>query len=111
VNQPTSENFRFARLAEASARLSADAPFDVIFQDGADISGELYKPVGEDKQSPHARDELYIVAAGSGAFNLDGESIAFGSGDLLFVPAHTPHRFERFSDDFSCWVIFYGAES
>ena len=68
--------------------------------------------MGEDKQSPHARDELYsVVAAGSGAFNLAGESSAFGPGDLLLVPAHTPHRFERFSDDFSCWVIFYGAES
>lgn len=110
MNQRTPENFRIARLAEAAARLSADAPFDVIFEDSADISVELYKPVGEDTQSPHARDELYIIATGVGAFNLNGETIAFSPGDLLFVPAHTPHRFDTFSDDFSCWVIFYGAE-
>ena len=104
------ESFRHARFTDALARLNAEAPFDVIFQDGADISVELYKPVGEDRQKPHNHDELYIVASGTGVFNLDGERIAFGQGDLLFAPAHAPHRFEDFSDDFSCWVIFYGAE-
>lgn len=105
-----SEAFRGVRLSQALACLSADRPFDVIFQDGADISVELYKPIGEDRQQPHTRDELYIVATGSGVFNLDGERNAFGPGDLLFVSAHAPHRFEDFSADFSCWVIFYGAE-
>ena len=32
------------------------------------------------------------------------------AGDLLFVPAHVEHRFERFSDDFRTWVIFFGPQ-
>ena len=110
MSRRTPEAFRGARLADAVARLSAEAPFDVIFQDGADISVELYKPVGEDRQKPHNRDELYIVAMGSGVFDLKGEKISFGQGDLLFAPAHAPHHFEDFSVDFACWVVFYGAE-
>jgi hypothetical protein len=34
--------------------------------------------------------------------------VAFGSGDMLFVPARMEHRFEDFSDDFATWVMFYG---
>lgn len=110
MSQRTPEAFRSARLSDAAARLSVEKPFDVIFQDGADISVELYKPIGEDRQKPHNRDELYIVATGSGVFDLDGEKISFGQGDLLFAPAYALHRFEDFSTDFSCWVVFYGAE-
>ena len=33
-----------------------------------------------------------------------------GPGDLLFVPARVPHRFDNFTDDLVVWVIFYGPE-
>ncbi|WP_366523557.1 cupin domain-containing protein [uncultured Sulfitobacter sp.] len=59
-------------------------------------------------QKPHDRDELYIVASGPGTFSRGDELVSFGQGDLLFAPAHVPHRFESFSDDFRTWVIFYG---
>jgi mannose-6-phosphate isomerase-like protein (cupin superfamily) len=72
------------------------------------VSIELYAPVEEDKQMPHDRDELYIVATGSGTFSRGDEVVPFGPGDLLFVPAHVSHRFESFTDDFKVWVIFYG---
>jgi hypothetical protein len=29
---------------------------------------------------------------------------------VLFVPAGMIHHFEKFSDDFATWVIFYGEE-
>lgn len=32
----------------------------------------------------------------------------FQQGDLLFVAAGIPHRFEEFTDDFRTWVIFFG---
>lgn len=75
---------------------------------GADI--EYYAPVSVDLQKPHARDELYIVASGSGTFTAADESVSFSAGDVLFVPAHVEHRFSGFSDDFGAWVIFYGPE-
>ena len=71
---------------------------------------KVYAPRGADLQQPHTRDELYIVAQGSGEFVSAGERIPFVAGDALFVAAGKPHRFENFSDDFVVWVVFYGAE-
>ena len=71
---------------------------------------ELYAPRGTDPQTPHTRDELYVVASGSGIF-FDGTARRpFAPGDLLFVAAGIPHRFEHFTDDFAVWVMFYGPE-
>jgi mannose-6-phosphate isomerase-like protein (cupin superfamily) len=72
------------------------------------LSIELYAPRGNDPQTPHTRDEVYVVVQGSGEFVNGDDRERFGPGDLLFVPAHVPHRFERFTDDLVVWVIFYG---
>jgi mannose-6-phosphate isomerase-like protein (cupin superfamily) len=78
-----------------------------LFQHGT-LSVEMYAPRGNDPQTPHDRDEVYVVARGSGEFVNGGTRHRFGPGDLLFVPAHLPHRFERFTDDLAVWVMFYG---
>lgn len=67
-----------------------------------------YAPKGEDRQTPHDQDELYVVAAGTGWFRRGDERVAFAPHDALFVRAGEPHRFEDFSPDFATWVIFYG---
>ena len=59
-------------------------------------------------QTPHERDELYFVAAGSGLFRAGDMVTAVGTGDLLFAAAHVVHGFEDFTDDFAVWIIFYG---
>jgi mannose-6-phosphate isomerase-like protein (cupin superfamily) len=59
-------------------------------------------------QVPHERDELYLVAAGTGRYRVEGRLSEVGPGDLLFAAAHAPHGFEAISDDFCVWVIFYG---
>jgi len=75
----------------------------------------FYAPRGQDPQTPHTQDEVYVVASGSGFF-LAGpsedrlERRPFGPGDAIFVPAGTVHRFVDFSDDFGTWVVFYGPE-
>jgi mannose-6-phosphate isomerase-like protein (cupin superfamily) len=71
---------------------------------------ELYQPVGTDPQQPHRRDEVYIVASGSGTFVVGNERMSFGPGDFLFAPAGSVHRFEYFSRDLTVWVIFYGPD-
>ena len=71
---------------------------------------KVYAPRGADPQQPHARDELYVVARGSGEFVNADERIPFVAGDALFIAAGKPHRFENFSDDFAVWVVFYGRE-
>jgi mannose-6-phosphate isomerase-like protein (cupin superfamily) len=71
---------------------------------------EYYAPRGRDPQSPHTRDELYVVIAGSGWFVNGSQRHRFAAGDVLFVPAGVVHRFEDFGDDFATWVVFYGPE-
>lgn len=95
-------------LIQASMPLSTDNPFNIVFDRGDEISVELYAPVGTDKQQPHERDELYIIASGHGTLSRGKELVTFEAGDLLYVPAYVPHRFETFSEDFKTWVIFYG---
>ncbi len=71
---------------------------------------EVYAPRGSDPQTPHDRDELYVVVEGSGEFVNGPERHPFGPGDVLFVPAGFEHRFEGFTDDLVVWVVFYGPE-
>jgi mannose-6-phosphate isomerase-like protein (cupin superfamily) len=95
-------------LQDATEQLgSLPEPFIVLFQRG-DFSVELYAPQDVDKQQPHAQDEVYIVASGSGVFLRGEEHVSFAQGDFLFVPAGVVHRFEQFTKDFKTWVIFFG---
>ena len=84
-------------------------PFALLFQHGS-LQVEIFSPKGADTQKPHSRDELYVVAAGSGWFFHQGRRMPFSSGDVLFAAAGEVHRFEDFSDDFLVWVVFYGPE-
>lgn len=70
----------------------------------------LYAPKGEDDQTPHTQDELYIIASGTGWFVKGDTRVHFAPQDVLFVEASIEHRFENFTDDFSAWVIFWGPE-
>jgi mannose-6-phosphate isomerase-like protein (cupin superfamily) len=71
---------------------------------------KLYAPRGSDSQTPHSKDEIYVVARGSGQFVCGGQRQSFAANDVLFAAAGIEHRFEDFSDDFAVWVIFYGPE-
>ena len=59
-------------------------------------------------QTPHQRDELYIIASGKGFYRCEDRVTPVSAGDLCFAAAHVPHGFENFSDDFAIWIIFYG---
>jgi mannose-6-phosphate isomerase-like protein (cupin superfamily) len=70
----------------------------------------LYRPLHEDPQTPHRRDEIYIVEGGTAEFRRDQETVPVAAGDVFFVPAGMNHRFETFSPDFSTWVVFWGPD-
>lgn len=61
-----------------------------------------------DPQQPHDQDELYIVIRGSGSFVKGEERRPFQAGDVIFVEAGVPHRFEGYAEDFATWVVFWG---
>jgi len=71
---------------------------------------KYYAPRGEDPQKPHAQDEVYVVAHGTGIFFDGSVRRPFAPGDLLFAAAGITHRFEDFTDDFGVWVLFYGPD-
>lgn len=102
---------RRATVAEALARLPTPEGkrFTTVLTHGS-LLIELYAPRGVDPQKPHARDEVYVVVAGSGHFVHGARREPFGPGDVLFAPAGVAHRFENFSDDLVVWVMFYGPE-
>lgn len=93
--------------AMAAVAASADGEYGVLLRRGATEIG-YYRPRGEDRQTPHDEDEIYLVHRGNGAFLLDGERLPFAAGDVFFVPAGAAHRFVDFSDDFAAWVVFCG---
>ena len=65
-------------------------------------------PASPNEQTPHARDEIYVIIRGRGVLVHDGKRDPFESGDILFVAAGTAHHFEDFSEDFALWRVFYG---
>ena len=83
--------------------------FVAAFRHGT-LEVELYAPRGHDPQTPHSRDEVYVVISGRGEFVVGRKRKRFEPGDFLFVAAGVPHKFEKFSDDLAVWVMFYGPD-
>jgi len=107
---PIPEKWRVS-LTDAMPRLPGPKGerFATVLEHGT-LDIEIYAPRGADPQKPHTRDEVYVVVGGSGEFFNGGKIERFGPGDVIFVPAHVEHRFERFTEDLVVWVIFYGPE-
>lgn len=83
--------------------------FAKVFEHGS-LEVEIYAPKGTDPQSPHERDEVYVVAKGHGIY-VNGEArTPCEAGDVLFAAAGEEHRFVEFSHDFATWVFFYGPQ-
>jgi mannose-6-phosphate isomerase-like protein (cupin superfamily) len=96
-------------LSEAMDQISRmDGPrFATLFRHGS-LQVEIYAPRVRDDQTPHTRDEVYVVVWGEGFFVCGDTRERFGPGDFLFAPAGMVHRFEEFTDDLTVWVLFYG---
>jgi len=100
-------NERMTVEGAMQAVADSDDRYGILLQQD-DIEVGFYAPRGTDPQSPHDRDEVYVIQAGSGIFVLGDDEQPFETGDVLFVPAGVPHRFKDFGDDFAAWVIFTG---
>jgi mannose-6-phosphate isomerase-like protein (cupin superfamily) len=101
-----SEHYTAANALQQMSKLGGQR-WVTMFKHGH-IELEYYKPLDQDPQKPHTRDECYFVLSGSGVFVQENERVRFGAGDVFFVPAGVPHRFENFTDDFATWAIFAG---
>ncbi|MBA2784508.1 MAG: cupin domain-containing protein, partial [Rubrobacteraceae bacterium] len=70
---------RRATVAEAMGRLPGPGGerFAEVLGHGS-MEVEIYAPRGTDPQTPHTRDELYVVVSGSGTFVNGPERHPFG---------------------------------
>jgi mannose-6-phosphate isomerase-like protein (cupin superfamily) len=100
---------RLTTWSALRALARTDKPFIELFRHGT-LAVEFYKPEGVDGQTPHTRDEVYVVVSGSGTFLRGGVRRPFEPGEVLFAAAGVEHHFEDFTADFATWVFFYGPE-
>lgn len=100
---------RLTPSSALAALAATDKPFVSLFRHGT-LEVEFYKPDRIDKQTPHTRDEVYVVVSGSGTFVSGTARQRFETGEVLFAAAGVAHRFEDFTADFATWVFFYGPE-
>jgi mannose-6-phosphate isomerase-like protein (cupin superfamily) len=61
---------------------------------------------GEDTQTPHRQDEIYLVLAGRGMVHVVGEDRPVETDDLVFVAANAEHRFHSITEDLKLLVVF-----
>jgi oxalate decarboxylase/phosphoglucose isomerase-like protein (cupin superfamily) len=79
-------------------------------------AGVYVLPVGaEDKQQPHREDEIYYVVQGRGRFRAVDQGAVHDqvveAGTILYVAAHSDHRFHDISEDLVLLVLFAPAET
>ena len=66
---------------------------------------------GQDRQSPHGRDEVYYVVAGRAVLEVDGERQPVRPGSVVYVKAEVDHRFVEIEEDLEVLVFFSAAPS
>jgi len=80
--------------------------FTEVFKQG-NFELEFFAPRGRDYQTPHEKDEFYIIVSGTADLIKEAEIVNCRTGDAVFVAAGEKHHFENISDDFATWVIFF----
>jgi mannose-6-phosphate isomerase-like protein (cupin superfamily) len=89
---------------------STDAKFLELFRYDS-LSVEIYKPEGKDLQSPHTKDEAYIIVEGNGTFNLNGKITQFTKGDFYFCSCTYRTSLRNFLRRFfNLGLVFWGRE-
>jgi quercetin dioxygenase-like cupin family protein len=61
---------------------------------------------GEDKQQPHAHDEVYYVVSGKSKFMAGSETTEVSQGSVLYVKAHVAHHFFEIEEELKIIVFF-----
>lgn len=67
----------------------------------------FFAPRKTDYQTAHEEDEFYFIARGSAVLVSEDDSFDCVAGDAFFVSARKNHHFEKMSDDFATWAVFF----
>lgn len=98
----------FGLNSEWAGRVAPPHSEYLISFNNSDCLFEYWKPRAEDTQEPHDRDEVFVLVAGQSDFSLGDKQRSVKTGDLIFVPAGTPHKFFNFTDDLAMCIVFFG---
>ncbi len=99
---------RIANVDEIrAARIRPDAVYTEVLRRESMSVGIYVIPAGvPDEQAPHNEDEVYLVVKGRGRFRRGPSSTLVATGDLLYVRARDPHRFEEVTEELVLAVFF-----
>lgn len=67
------------------------------------------RPGQHDPQTPHDRDELYLVLRGEGVLRIGEDRHPVAPGDFWLVPAGTEHRFEDYRQELIVFSVLAAA--
>ncbi|WP_232806939.1 cupin domain-containing protein [Geodermatophilus chilensis] len=97
--------FRLEDLERQSSE--SDQPY-LEFLRRRGMSVGLYRlPVGaEDRQHPHAADEVYLVLRGQGTLRVRDHDVEVGPGSVVSVDHGEDHRFVEIREDLHLMVVF-----
>ncbi len=65
---------------------------------------------GQDKQSPHERDEVYYVVSGKAVLRIGDEDHPVEEGSIVYVRAKAEHHFHSIEKDLKVLVFFSSAD-
>ena len=69
---------------------------------------------GQDDQTPHTEDEVYVVQSGRATLVTASGTVPVGPGSVIFVPAEETHTFTDITEDLALVVVFapqYGSRA
>jgi mannose-6-phosphate isomerase-like protein (cupin superfamily) len=106
-------SFQAFQLDDLERELSeSDQPYREFLR-RLGMSVGLYRlPVGaEDRQHPHAADEMYLVLRGRGTLRIRDSEVEVGPGSVVSVDHGEDHRFVDIREDIHLMVVFAPPES
>jgi mannose-6-phosphate isomerase-like protein (cupin superfamily) len=97
------------RIREVERRLEAgNGGYEIVHTSpGMEIGVYVLVAPEPDRQQPHDRDEVYVVLAGRGTLQVEGDEVDVKEGDAVFVPAGADHQFIGY-EGLSVLVVFAG---
>ena len=98
-------------LAEVGKQREAISRPWIEFLKVPSLSAGLYvlPTGGQDRQSPHGRDEVYYVVAGRAVLEVGGDRQSVEAGSVVYVEAEVDHRFVEIEEDLEVLVFFAAA--
>lgn len=98
---------------ELAAQQRADGRAYSSFARSGSLEAGLYllQTGAEDRQTPHARDEIYVVLDGTATLTVGDSRVDMAAGSAIFVRAGTDHHLEAVDGDVSVVVVFVDGAS